>query len=121
MKYVYQFSLILGISFLGEALHALLPVPIPASIYGLLLLFVLLILRVIKVDDLKETGNFLTTLLPLLFVSPVVSLLDCWEQMSGHLIPIITIMVASTLITFGVSGKVTQMMINRQGIEKDDR
>ena len=31
MKYIKQFSIILLISFLGEALHALLPLPIPAG------------------------------------------------------------------------------------------
>ena len=43
MKFVRQFMIILAISFVGELLHALLPLPVPASItasvlYGLVLL-----------------------------------------------------------------------------------
>ena len=43
MKYIKQLAIILGAAFLGEALYALLPLPIPASIYGLLILALSLI------------------------------------------------------------------------------
>lgn len=121
MKYVNQFCVILGFSLLGEALHALLPLPIPASIYGLLSLFAALAFRWVRVERIRETGAFLTGLLPLLFVSPVVNLMDCWAQVSPALLPILAVVVASTLITFGVSGRAAQALVDRRrkGVRHD--
>ena len=114
MKYVRQFCVILGFSFLGEALHALIPLPIPASIYGLLFLFFALMTGLLKLEQIKETGVFLTGILSLLFVSPVVNLLDCWDRITPALLPILVIVIVSTLLTFGVSGRITQRLMNRQ-------
>ena len=80
MKTLRSFCVILGFSFLGEALHALLPFPIPASIYGLLALFLALLTGLVKLEQIKETGSFLAGILSLLFVSPVVNL---WTAGSG--------------------------------------
>ena len=60
MKYLKQFLIILAISLLGEVLKELLPLPIPASIYGMVFLFILLLTGVIKLDQvkLKTQENF---------------------------------------------------------------
>ena len=118
MKYLPQIILIVLFSFLGELLHFLIPIPIPASIYGMVLLFLALSLKIIPVKAVKETGSFFTSLLPLLFVGPIVSLLDCWDQIKPHLIPIVVILIGSTVLCFAVSGRVTQWYIRRK--EKDN-
>ena len=59
MKYIRQFVIILFISFIGEALKYVLPLPIPASIYGLVLMFVLLETKVLKVEAVQDAGKFL--------------------------------------------------------------
>ena len=53
MKYVKQFGIILLISFAGEALNYLLSLPVPASIYGLVLMFLCLQLRVFRLEDVR--------------------------------------------------------------------
>ena len=113
MQYVFSFCIILGFSFLGEALHALLPIALPASIYGLILLFLALMTKLIKLDQIKQTGNFLAGILSLLFVSPAVNLLECWDMLLPNALPILIIVVGSTLIVFGASGGVTQALMRR--------
>ena len=54
MKYVRQLLIILLISFLGEVCKYLLPFPIPASIYGLLLLFTALMTGILKLSSIKQ-------------------------------------------------------------------
>ena len=76
MKYLKQVCLILLFSFLGEVCRLFLPLMIPASIYGIGLLFAALALKLIRIEDVRETGGFLTSLLPLLFVRPVIMI---WE------------------------------------------
>ena len=59
MKYIKQFGIILAVTFAGEVLKYMIPLPVPASIYGLLLLFLLLTFRLVKLEQVKEAGLFL--------------------------------------------------------------
>ena len=119
MKYLKQISLILLFSFLGELCRALIPATIPASIYGMALLFAALALKIIRVESVRETGSFLTSILSLLCVVPMVQLMDFWPVMRPVLIPILVICLAGTVIVFAVSGIVTQWLIGK-GEKKDD-
>ena len=48
MKYVQQFSIILLISVIGEILKTFLPLPVPASVYGLVIMLVALLTGILK-------------------------------------------------------------------------
>ena len=114
MKYLKQFLLIILFSFLGELCRYLIPYPIPASIYGMVLLFGALSLKIVKIENIREGGAFLTSCLPILFVAPAVNLMDCWDQIRANWLGVCVIVVVSTLVTFGVAGMVTQLLINRR-------
>ena len=109
MKYIYQLAIVLAVSFVGEILNALIPLPIPASIYGMALLFLSLALKVLKVEAVKETGAFLVGLLPLLFVVPTVGLMGCWDLVQDNLLQIVILIVVTTVLTFGLSGALTRL------------
>ena len=115
MKYLSQFLIILGFTFTGEALQRIIPLPIPASVYGLTLLFLALCLKIVKVDQVKQTGAFLTSILPILFVSPAVNIVDDWGLIQNDLLPIVLIMMGSTLLTFGISGRMAQWLLKKGG------
>ena len=114
MKYLNQVLLILLFSFLGELLHALIPWPIPASIYGMALMFAALSLKIVKDRAVKEAGSFFVSILPLLFVAPIVSLIDCWDVIRPNLLPIAVILVVTTVLCFAVSGLVTQALVRKK-------
>ena len=105
MNYLSQFLIILGFTFTGEALQRIIPLPIPASVYGLALLFLALCLKLVKVDQVKQTGAFLTSILPILFVSPAVNIVDDWGLIRNDLLPIVLIMMGSTLLGGGEKGR----------------
>ena len=115
MKYLSQFLIILGFTLTGEALQRIIPLPIPASVYGLTLLFLALCLKIVKVDQVKQTGAFLTSILPILFVSPAVNIVDDWGLIRNDLLPIVLIMIGSTVLTFGIRGRVAQWMLKKGG------
>ena len=117
MKYLSQFCIILGFTLLGEALQRLIPLPIPASVYGLVLLFLALCLKIVKVKHIQDVGGFLTSLLPLLFVSPTVGIVDCWDMIQPKLFSILLLLVASTCVVFGISGVVTQALRRKDGAD----
>ena len=88
MKYLSQFLIILGFTVAGEALQRLLPLPIPASVWGLVLLFTALCLGIVKLEQVKDVGSFLTSILPILFVSPAVGIVEDWGLIADRLLPI---------------------------------
>ena len=114
MKFLHQMLLILLFSFLGELLHRLIPVPIPASIYGMVLMFLALSFKIIKPDQVRSAGQFLVSFLPVLFVAPIVSLLDFWDVIAPNLTGIAAIILFSTLLCFVVSGLVTQGLMKKK-------
>jgi holin-like protein len=115
--YLKQSAWIFGFTLLGEALNRLLPLPIPAAVYGLVLLFTALCLKVIKVEQINKVSDFLLTILPILFVSPAVNLLESWGILAPHVIPIALLVLSSTILVFGVAGMVSQFFCRK---EKDD-
>lgn len=120
MKYLKQIAIILAVSFLGEFLNWLLPFPIPGSIYGMVILFVALMTGVIKLSSVKNVGDFLIDILPLLFIPPTVGLLEAWPIMQGFLGAIIVISIVSTVIVAAVSGRVTQYFLKNKNNLKDE-
>ena len=118
MKYMKQFCLIMFISFLGEVLHHYLPLPIPSSIYGLVILFVGLMTGVVKLSHVEETGRFLIEIMPLMFIPAAVGLLESWGIIAPIWIPIIGITLITTVIVMIVSGKVTQFVIRMENREE---
>ena len=119
MKYLPQALLVFVLTCLGELLHYLIPVPIPASIYGMILLFLALSLKIITPKSVADMGGFLVSVLPLLFVAPLVNLLDHWFAIKDALIPIFFIIFSSTVVVFAISGWGTQWLIRRKGGKED--
>ena len=119
VKYIKQICLILLFSFLGEVCRYMIPLMIPASIYGIGLLFAALALKIVRVEDVQETGSFLTSLLPLLFVPATVRLMDYWPVIRPVLFPFVFISFVVTVLVFAASGLVTQCL-SRKGGRKDE-
>ena len=108
MKYLRQLLIILIFSFAGEVLHYLVPIQIPASIYGLVLLFIGLMTGLIQLSQVQETAKFLIEIMPMMFIPAGVGLLESWGVLKPILVPVILILVVSTVLVMGGSGLVTQ-------------
>lgn len=119
MKFLKQICLIVLFSFLGEVCRAVLPFPVPASIYGMVLLLAALALKIVKVEQVKDAGSFLVSFLPVLFIAPTVNLLSCWEYIKDDVVVLVIIIAVTTVLTFGVSGLVAQW-ISKKGGHKHD-
>lgn len=117
MKYLKQFFVIMLVSFLGELLRWLIPLPVPASIYGLVLMLVALCTGIITVDKIEETSTFLIEIMPVMFIPACVGLLDSWGELKSIILPVGIIIVVSTVVVMAVTGKVTQGII-RMGKRK---
>ena len=115
MKFVLQFLIIMVFAFVGELLHYFIPLPIPASIYGIVLLFLALELKVVKVSDIEQTSSFLIAIMPLMFLPPAVGVIESWDLIQGAWLPYVVVTVVSTVVVMAVSGRVTQGIIRKGG------
>ena len=111
MKYVRQFVIIMLFTFLGEVLKALLPFPVPASIYGLLALLIELETKLLPLASVRDVGEFFVEIMPLTFIPAGVGLLESWGVMKPMLGSLVLTVVVSTILVMAVSGLVTQGVI----------
>ena len=124
MKLLYQFGVILAVTFVGELLYALLPLPIPASIYGLIVMLICLGTKVVKLSQVKIAADFLIDIMPPMFIPAAVGLIVVWGDLKEILIPVVVITCLSTVIVMVCTGKVTQTLIRRKqktGEMRDER
>jgi holin-like protein len=118
MKYLYQAGIILAVTFIAEVLRYIIPLPVPASIYGLLLMLCLLKTGIISLRHVKETGNFLIEIMPLMFIPAAVGLLVSFKELKAIWIPVILIIIITTVLVMAVSGSVTQRLLRSEKREK---
>ena len=119
MAAVMQLGIILAVSFAGEALAALLPLPVPGSVYGLCLMLVLLCTGVLKADSIRKTATFLIEMMPLLFVPGTVGLMESWGVLKPALVPFILAVTAVTAVVMAVTGLVVEWMEQKGGRQND--
>ncbi|MBE6947418.1 MAG: CidA/LrgA family protein [Ruminococcaceae bacterium] len=119
-NYLRQGAIIFGFTLLGEALNRLIPLPIPAAVYGLVFLFAALCLKIVKLEHVRELSNFLLTILPFLFVAPAVNLLESWNILAPQILPIVLLVVSSTILVFAIAGLVTQALCRKGDSDGSD-
>ena len=118
MRYLRQLCIILLISAGGELIRGLLPLPIPAGIYGFALLFILLCTGVLKLPQVAETADLLVEIMQVILLPACISLMDYWAALSNIIPAMLVVSVVSTLAVMGVTAKVSDLIIDRKGGEE---
>ena len=119
MKFLRQFMIILLLSFLGEVLKMFIPLPIPASVYGLVLMLLCLVTGILKTSQVKEAAFFLIEIMPVVFIPAAAGLIDSWKVLQPLLLPILVITVVITIFVMVVTGKIAQMIAQKRGIKNE--
>ena len=114
MQYVSQIAIIFSISFAGEMLNRLLPLPIPGSIYGLVIMLACLMLGIVKLEKIKTVSDWFISLMPIMFVGPIVGLMDTFDSYKAYIIPLFVISIVTTVITMSVTGLTSQGLMRVQ-------
>ena len=107
-----EFMLIFTINYVGMLLSKILHLPLPGTIASLLLLFLMLQFKVLKLEKIENAGNFLLLNMTIFFMPPTVKIIDSYELLEKDLFKIIVIIIVSTFLTMGITGKVVQLMID---------
>ena len=115
MKYITQVLLIVLFTFLGEVLAKVIPFPIPAAIYGLVLMLIALGTGILKPEHVKEVSSFLISIMSVLFIPPAVRILEYWGIIAPNIAAIAIIAVSTTFLVFAVSALITQAIMKKKG------
>lgn len=99
MKQLKQLLIIILFTLLGAFIANLIPINIPGSVVGLVMLYVALEIKLIKLDQIKETGDWLKNNMAFLFVPLSVGLMNDFGILKANLLNLTIIMIVSTLLT----------------------
>lgn len=120
MKYMKQLGIIFAVTCIGEILKYVIPLPIPASIYGLVLMLVLLMSRIVMLEQVQDVADFLIEIMPMMFIPAAVGLLVSWKQLKSMLVPVVVITIVSTIIVMAMTGKVSDFLTKERPESRKD-
>ena len=111
MKYLKQFLIIILVSCIGELLNYFIPLPVPASVYGLVIMLFLLTTKLLHLDAVKDAAKFLIHNMPVMFIPAAVGLITNWNELRPMLLPLCVITVVSTALVMISTGKITDFIL----------
>lgn len=111
MKYLKQFLIILLISLIGEGMHYFIPLPVPASIYGMAILFVGLVTKIIPLDSVKDAGKLMIEIMPVMFIPAGVGLMASFGVLKPMIIPFCVVLIVTVVTVIIITGHVSQFII----------
>lgn len=121
VKLFRQFGIILLVTFFAELLENLLPLPVPASIYGLVLMLAGLIGKVIPLEQVEQAADFLIDIMPVMFIPAAAGILNSYGALKEMLTPLCVILTVTTVLVMVVTGRVSQWMIRRGRRDDEER
>jgi holin-like protein len=119
MKWMKQFLLLMILTCVGELLRYLIPLAVPAGIYGMVLLFLFLCTGVIQISQVDKAADFLIEIMPLFFIPAGVGLMTKWAELKTMLVPFLLAVIVITVLVMAVTGLVSQALL-RHRKERDD-
>lgn len=114
MKYVFQFCIVMIFVLMGEVMEHFIPLPIAGSIYGLILMFFALVLRIVKLSWVEDIANWFHSIMALFFVAPAVAVIDIWTDISDIWWILVLLMVAAYLVTMITTGVTADTLIEKR-------
>ena len=113
MKVLRQFGVVLCIGFMGQFLCRTLKLPVPGNVLGMIILLILLSLKVITVEMIKDISDFMLDHLPFFFIPAGVGLISSFELLKGKWLAIILICVIPTILGIVATGLTIQSVKRR--------
>ena len=109
VKIICQIAIIFTICWISQIVEAVLPFPFPASVIGMVLLLILLLVRALKVDHIREKSDFLLSKMAFFFIPAGVSIINYFDILAGSLVALLVICLVCTLLTFAVTAWAVQL------------
>ena len=115
MKIIRQIGILFAVCWISEVVERFLPFSFPASVIGMILLFVCLVTGILKVEHVQEKADFLLENMAFFFVPAGVSIINYFEILKNSILQILVICTASTIVTFAVTAYVVKAVVRLTG------
>jgi holin-like protein len=119
VKYIKQVSIILVVCLLAEVMEYFIPLPVAASMYGLILMLIALITKIIPLKEVEDVANFLVGNIAIMFIPPTVGIIAAVDEIKAMLVPLVVISFVTTLLIMAMTGWVAQW--NLRKTKKEDK
>ena len=114
MKIMLQIGIIFGVCWIGEGISMLLPFPFPSSVIAMIILFLLLLAKALKVDHIRLKAEFLQKNMAFFFIPASVGIMENFDLLKENVVPLVTIAIVSTVLTFGAAGMTVKYLMRLQ-------
>lgn len=114
MNGLIQFGIIIGVSLFGTFLNSIIPLPVPGSVWGMIVMFILLCVKAVKLEQVEIAADFLLSIMTIMFVPVGAGLITSYGAIRGEIFKIFGVIIISTIISFFITGKVAQIIMNIQ-------
>ncbi|ODJ51986.1 antiholin LrgA [Brochothrix thermosphacta] len=98
----------------ANIIKGFLPMPMPASAIGLILLFIALSTKIVKVEQVEGLGNKLISIISFLFVPAAISVINSLGILSTSGLQIMLIIIVATVILLAITGWSTQVFLKKR-------
>lgn len=114
VKLLVQIGIVFGICLVGEGISRVLPFTFPASVISMILLFLLLLSGALKVEHIREKGDFLLRNMAFFFIPSGVGLIEQADAVRGKVLPLLAVCLITTVLTFAVSAVTIRLVSSWQ-------
>ena len=114
MEIIVQIGIVFGVCLVGQFISCCLPVAVPASVIGMLLLLLLLCFRILKPHHIEKKSNFLLSNMAFFFIPAGVGIMDNYSYVKGNILPLLLVCLITTVLTFGVTAATVTTVIKLQ-------
>lgn len=101
------------ILFISKIIEVVMPIPMPASVIGLVLLFIALCTGIVKLEQVESVGTALTNNISFLFVPAGISVINSLPILSKSPILIILLIIISTIFLLVCTGYASQLLVTK--------
>ena len=119
MKLIREVLWIIFFTFVGEILNASLPLPVPAGVYGLILMLIFLMRGIIRLDEVEQAGNFLLETMSIMFLPAAVGIMTVSKLLLPVLFPYMVIILFSTFLVMAVTGLSAEFILRKTESKED--
>ena len=110
MRILLQIAQILGICYAGDLIHDYTGIPVPGNILGMLILLLLLCLKIVKLDQIKEVSDFFLKRLSFFFLPPAIGLMLVGDDVKNQWPILLLLCIAITIVTMAMTGWTVQLL-----------
>lgn len=108
---IFGIIIVAAVTLVSDYLSKTLPVSMPASIYGIIILFLLLQMGLVKKEKVEDVCKFLIKIMPLTFIPSAVALIDSFIDLKVIIVPVLVAIVFSTIFVMATTGKFCETLL----------